>query len=193
MIYELIKNRTPFALARYGDGELALIQGRGVPYETQAGIMDEWTSPPGLNSLGLALRKTLLHTESNYFYGLPLFEPLYSEFKRFISSNNIVDANFFINENWPTFNAFDWGEHILVSRENGTVESPPDCVKNWELLLERLEPYLTREGELFLFSAGPMSCVAIDWMWNQNPTNMYIDVGSATDFRTKKRITRGFM
>lgn len=170
-----------------------LIEGMAVPYETQAGMVDEWTSKEGLNSLGIALRKTLGHTEPNYYYGIPLFDPLYSKYREYIKTNNILDTDYFINERWPTFNSFDWGDHILVSRQNGTVESPPDCVNNWELLLERLEPYLTREGELFLFSAGPMSCVAIDWMWNQNPTNMYVDVGSATDFRTKGRKTRWYM
>lgn len=193
MIYELIKNRIPFAFPRYGDGELLLIEGQKVHHRTQAAIMDEWSCEAGLNSLGIALQNTLWHTEENYFYGIPLSGPLYLRYLKLIDSENILDANYFINENWPTFNAFDWGEHILISRENGTVESPPNCVKNWEILLERLEPYLTREGELFLFSAGPMSCVAIDWMWNQNPTNMYVDVGSATDFRTKGRKTRGFM
>lgn len=192
MIYELIKNRIPFAFPRYGDGELALIEGREINETSQAYIFDEWTAPNYITDLGIKLKESLKHTEDNYYYGIPFHEPLFSKFMAFIN-NNILDANFFVNENWDKFNNFAWGEHILISRQNGTVESPPDCVNNWNILLDRLTPYLNKSGELFLFSAGPMSCIAIDWMWSQNPTNMYVDVGSAIDFKTKGRITRLFM
>ena len=190
MIYELIKKRIPFAFPRYGDGELALIEGRALPVNSQAVLIDEWSSPECVTSLGLALREGLKSDYPNYYYGIPQYEPLYSSFRKFIPTDNILDANYFINENWGTFNDFDWGKYILVSRENGDVESPSDCVNNWRLLLERLIPYLEYTDTLFLFSAGPMSCVAIDWMWRQNPTNMYVDVGSAIDYKTKNRITR---
>jgi len=193
MIYELIKNRIPFAFARYGDGELALIEGREVGLNSQAYLFDEWSAPNTLTSIGIKLRESLKHTEDNYYYGIPLYEPIYSKFRAFIDTSNILDANFFVDKNWVSFKEFFWGDYILISRENGTIESPPDCVNTWEILLDRLVPYLSRTNELFLFSAGPMSCVAIDWMWSQNPTNMYVDVGSAIDLKTKGRTTRPFM
>lgn len=193
MIYELIKKRDPFAFVRYCDGELALIEGKPIGPGTQATDIDNWTAPNYITELGEALREGLKCEDPNYYYGIPQHEPMYSKYRKFIANTNILDTDIFINDNWDKFCEFDWGEYILVANENGDIESPSDCVNTWKTLLHRLVPYLDHTNTLFLFSAGPMSCVAIDWMWRQNPNNMYVDVGSAIDYKTKNRVTRPFM
>ena len=42
-----------------------------------------------------------------------------------------------------------------------------------------------KKGELFLFSAGPLSKVWIPMCMKANPSNMYVDVGGALDIFTK--------
>ena len=41
----LINSSTNFALARYGDGEIALMENQGISRQTQAFNQDRWDAP----------------------------------------------------------------------------------------------------------------------------------------------------
>lgn len=46
---------------------------------------------------------------------------------------------------------------------------------------------------LFIISAGPLSPIIVDCLYNTNPNNRYVDVGSATDEYIHRRKTRPYM
>jgi hypothetical protein len=67
----LITNGTvPFALARYGDGERALIAGQPIGQEMQAWTVDKFWSPGGATQLGADLADSLTgHYGQDFYYG----------------------------------------------------------------------------------------------------------------------------
>ena len=68
---DLIESDQNFALARYQDGEVALIKNEGINRQTQAYQTDGWEAPAKPTKLGKALADGLSHTENNYYYGIP--------------------------------------------------------------------------------------------------------------------------
>jgi hypothetical protein len=73
-----------------------------------------------------------------------------------------------------------------------------DCINLWETDKEKFldDIYKKVSGfndTLFFVSAGPLSEVIIEFLWNKNKSNRYIDVGSAIDEYTKGVYTRAYM
>src|SRR5205823_522857 len=73
-----------------------------------------------------------------------------------------------------------------------------DCVHYWERAhvdeKARAADLARRyERTLFLVAAGPMANVLIHTMFGVNPTNRYLDVGSALDELVQGRKTRAYM
>lgn len=215
----LIENKTPMALVRYGDGEHLLMEGKGVSNITQAYKVDGWGAEPRLYKMSYDLLDSLQHTEPNYYYAIPC--QCCNEYgKKFYldrikqGMDNITYANVFINGNYPLWKNFlySMGQHIvLIANEAGIGKDlyPPlavdnyipvkrDCVNFWEKNRDKFKDFLTKSvqgmsGVLFFISAGPMAKVIIDHLWKVNPTNRYIDVGSAIDEFIYGAPTRPYM
>ena len=80
-----IENNENFAFSRYADGEVLLMKGSSVGYNTQAFGTDKWYSLDGLTKAGEELFQTLNHNEDNYYYAISS------------KSDNIDDYNYLIN------------------------------------------------------------------------------------------------
>jgi hypothetical protein len=70
-------------------------------------------------------------------------------------------------------------------------------VNEWDTKYEEYFETMKKLGKkytntLFLISAGPLSCIFIQKLYDSNPYNMYIDVGSSIDIFTKNRTTREY-
>ena len=199
---------------RYGDGEVLLACGQPVGKHTQAALVDRWHSDGGMTSLGYAMRLMLTHPE--WVYGIPcqccndgLKKSLLSMMEN-IPSVNITFANMFVNAAFPNFER--WVKSItrsvvLVTNVAGKNRNfpfkvdahlllPDDCVSQWEYQAQHMinvAEHLARSftNTLFLFSGGPLK-VLLHYMYEANPRNVYLDVGSAIDQWVHGRQTRPY-
>ena len=202
---DLIESDQNFALARYQDGEVALMQNRGITRQTQAYQADGWDAPAKATKVGKELIEGLSHTESNYYYGIPGKNDAerlgdYNYLTSIITTKNITYGNLFINANYNKtktfFNNLKKPVNLIASERGDTerlpfeVESfcpfPKDCVNWWEVkgdefILLMKDFVYEIENELFLIAVGPVTGIIIDKLYQVNPNNQYVDVGSALD------------
>lgn len=210
---DLIIKKEPFALARYADGECAVMKGCSVSNPT-----DRWASPATLTTLGIDLLETLKHTEVNYHYGISCQccdiinkEYLLSLIKQDIS--NITYSNLFVNANyhrWMEFiktldrsviliaNMEGAGKPLPILKVDKYFAIPNNCIdfyaKHKDDFISRLRAGFSGiTGQLVLISAGPLAEIIVHELYNANPTNTYIDVGSAIAEIIHGRSTRPYM
>ena len=214
----LFQERDPLAFVRYGDGEHMLIDGREVSNITQAYKVDKWSAPAKISKLGEDLKQSLLHTEPNYHYAIPC-QCCNKQGKEYYLSvikqgdENITYANLFINGNYPLWMNYieSMGQHIvLVANIDGAKRNmfplypdvffgvPNDCVNFYENSGSKYIDYLIEgfkniKGQLVFVSGGPLAKVIIHYLFLNNPTNRYIDVGSSIDEIIHGQKTRPFM
>lgn len=196
-LFDLIEGDTPFAFMRFADGEIGVMQGRSVIGS------DNWRSPNSVTKLGTDLLEAISHTDSNVYYGISC-QCCDIEGRDYLLSLiktdrcNITFSNLFVNGNYEMFKdklaKINLPVH-LIANQSAIVDNfpcmietflpiPNDCVNFWQELSEDFKISLTSyykdiTGSVFLIAAGPMSEVIIDHLWKINPTNKYIDVGSA--------------
>lgn len=196
--------RRPMVMYRFGDGELMIANGEAVGTQTQAHQVDRWQAPAGISRLGYDLRNALSEQGPNIHFGIPCTccnPPGNQHMKNLIKNSPIFPANIFINSNYPKFRNFIaslhnhpiaiWLNHRgstnhLPFRPVAVRRAPDDCVNIYqsqrnELLAEARHFAKSMQNTIFLIGAGPLSEALIHTMWNQNPNNTYIDVGSALD------------
>jgi hypothetical protein len=212
---DLINSSANFALARYGDGEIALMENEGIPFQTQAFNQDRWHAPAQATKLGEGLIDSLKHKEDNYYYGIPGkndSEVAYEYLTSLIPNDNITYANLFVNANYEQTKDFFKSlkkSITLIANKSGNPDLlpfsvdvfcsfPDDCVNWWEKegdeFIEMLRNYVaTTSNETFFLSIGPAAEVAIHEMYKANPNNQYIDVGSAIDEWFYGKQTRPYM
>ena len=215
---KMIVSDNNFSYARYADGEVMLMKGIPVGINTQAFLQDKWSSTDHISLLGLDLLKTLLHTESNYYYAITSPNQSLSDYT-FLSSNikqhtdNITFSDLWINANYPKFKKFIMNLDIpvnLIANQNCVSQKnipliikdifpiKNDCVNYYQnnkeqLLIDVSDFVKNKINELFFISAGPLSEIIIHQAYSTNPNNKYIDVGSAIDEFVHGRATRPYM
>ena len=203
IILEKIKNKEPFAFARYADGELAVIENRHITG------CDGWTITNQDSQFGQELLDSLKHTESNYFYGIscPCCDfPTYRHYKKSVESywSRVTFSNLFVNSNWKM--AYDFfmnhSDKIFICNENAKLDVPfykvpADVLTAYRNDREGLKKQYesiaeNHESTLFCISAGPLAELIIHWMYSKNPNNQYVDTGSTLDPYIHKKITRSY-
>ncbi len=211
----LIKSNTNFAYARYADGEVGLMKGRAIGQNSQAFAVDRWSSPNVLTKVGEELLESLKHQESNYHYAISAHSDSiedYNFLKERITNSNITFANLWINSNYQKmfnfYNTLDKSVYLICNHRankqkfpfkvNEIFPFPDDCISYWnqygdEYITDLLEYINQLENQTFFISAGPVSEILIHKMYNSNPNNQYIDVGSSIDEFTHGRKTRPYM
>ncbi len=196
-LFDLINSNQPFALMRFADGEIGVMQGRHVNGS------DNWVSPNYVTKLGKDLLDAITRTDLNIYYGFScsccdIEGKQYLLDKVHTSMNNITFSNIFVNGNYVEFKELlkkvNRSVHLISNDKTNIrlfpldIETflpiPDNCVEFWEILGDDFrkllkEYYENESGKLFLVAAGPMSEVIIDYLWSINPNNQYIDVGSA--------------
>jgi len=216
-VLNIVNRRDPITVARYGDGELALMQGREVGPRSQAYTIDRWSAPPTLTGLGSQLHSTLQH---EWVYGIPCSccnLAAKNDYLHVLNTNPLASltyANLFINSNWPEFSRWlvsGIKESVfMVCNVNAQLDRLPfpvewdvrvedNCVHYFNVASNEIRREVegmamsdTCKSRLVLVAAGPMSNVIIDWMYRAWPHHRYLDVGSAIDFLIYDRVTRGY-
>jgi len=204
-----LRNKEPFAIMRYADGEKCVLD------NTTLTNCDHWTFRSGC-MLNKQLLNTLNMMNTNVYYGisgpsdsLEIYEYYYNTIP---NKTNITYANIFVNQNyqkWVQFlKEFDT-ECVLISCNKPVsgkiaavrvIEHIPisdKLVDEWDVRCEEYTATMKNlaaryNRTLFFLSAGPLSEVFIQTMYDINPNNTYLDVGSSFDEFTKGFITRPY-
>lgn len=214
-----ILSKENFAYARYADGEVKLMNGMSVGHNTQAYQADGWSCESKMYKLGENLLQSLNHVESNYYYAITspnqsMFDYVFLMDRIKQLDSNITFADLWINGNYQRFKNFLLHELkesvVLVASKDGLHRNtyplvtkefypiPNDCVNFYELNHDTFTKDMINlsakyENTLFFISAGPLSEVIIHDMYESNPNNRYIDVGSAVDEIVHGVKTRPYM
>lgn len=212
---QLINSNENFAYSRYADGEVLLMLGNSVSVNTQAYQVDKWSSPDYLTNAGKSLLETLNHTEENYHYAISSKSDNIDDYNfliQKINNKNITFANLWINANYQKmFNFYNSlkKDVILICNYrakkenfpfnvNNIIPFPDDCVTYWENNSDNFinELFKNVDGvnnQTFFISAGPISEIIIHKLYENNPDNQYIDVGSSIDEFIHGHKTRPYM
>lgn len=213
----MIENNTNFTFARYADGEVMLMKGEPVGKITQAFTIDNWDAPNILTKAGQQLLETLNHTQDNYYYAISGVNDNINDYN-FLRNNikhresNITFVNLWINANYrKSFKKYASLKRdvILICNEKAKKENfpfnvidinpfPDDCINFWEENSEKyisnlIEKYKNVNNQLFFISCGPISEIIIHNLYQNNPNNTYIDVGSSIDEFVHGKLTRPYM
>tara|TARA_R100000005_G_scaffold64407_1_gene33554 strand:+ start:102 stop:536 length:435 start_codon:yes stop_codon:yes gene_type:complete len=128
-----------------------------------------------------------------------------------ITNDNILFANLLVNANFRKFATYLMKldrDVVLIANEKGYDKEYPfnvvdalwvseECIEwynNYKLeILAMIKDISKRHKDtLFLVSAGPMANIMVDKLYESNPNNTYIDVGSPLDIFTKNVMTRPY-
>ena len=213
---DLIKSDTNFAYARYADGEVSLMKGIEVTEGSQAYNIDRWKAPNELTKVGKDLLETLMHTEDNYYYAISS-DTDFSRDKEFLTTyiknkNNVTFANLWINANYQKMKIFyqtlnkpvylicneKVNRQNLPFKVNEIFPFPDDCINYWEkygddYISELINYIIHIKNKTFFISCGPISEILIHNLYDANPDNQYIDVGSSIDEFVHGYQTRPYM
>lgn len=215
--WDLINNHQNFAFTRYADGEVLLMLGNHIGVQTQAYMVDKWSSPLGLTKVGKELLETLNHTEDNYYYAISSVTDNISDYNYLKSKitqkeRNITFVNLWINGNYnktiEKFNSLKRPVNLICNhnaiRKNfpfdvsSITHFPDDCVNFWEkysddFINSLISEIKNKNNELFFISCGPISEIIIHKLYSTNPNNTYVDVGSSIDEYVHGYKTRPYM
>jgi len=215
--WSLINEGKNFTFSRYADGEVMLMKGTEVTKSTQAYNVDKWTSPNKMTKSGIQLLETLNHCEDNYYYAISGLNDNISDYN-FLRKNikhdekNLTFVNLWINNNYQN-SLKKYSELkrdvIVICNEEAKKENfpfkikelihfPNDCINFWEnnsesYIKDLIEKFNSVKNELFFISCGPISEIIIHELYNNNPNNTYIDVGSSIDEFIHNKKTRPYM
>ena len=215
-ITDLINSNVPICFLRFGDGELMIMKNQEVSEETQAFIIDKWTSS-GNNKLGLVLKKAIAYSAKNWYFGIPCkccnnkCKKEYLQLLK-VNSQQITYANLFVNSNYSLFKK--WiktlkRDVVLIANKSGEnneypfnvkkyIPMPNDCVNYYEKNESDFIEYIKNSmkgfnNQLCFISAGPLSEAIIYFLFLENPSNTYIDLGSSLDEYIHIKKTRPYM
>jgi len=215
--WKLIEDGINFTFTRYADGEVMLMNGKPVGSITQASRIDNWESPEAMTKVGAELLQTLTHSEDNYYYGISAPNDNINDYYFLIDNikgkkENLTFVNLWINANYRnTIKKYALLKRnvILVCNENAKKENfpfnvtdimpfPNDCINFWnknseQYIADLIAKYGEMSNQLFFISCGPVSEIIIHRLYQNNPNNTYVDVGSSIDEFVHGRITRPYM
>jgi Glycosyl transferase family 2 len=202
-----IKNGYPFSLSRFADGEYYVLE--NMPLTN----IDNWTFSTG-SILCDHLNDSLKMIQTNFFYGISGLTDNESMcnyyYSKIVNQHNITYANIFVNQNfhkWKSFLESTLMNCVLISSSHSDkigaisviehVPIHPFLVNIWDTKCQEYFDIMAALGKkytgtLFLISAGPISCIFIQKLYQANPNNTYIDVGSSIDVYTKNTYTREY-
>ena len=209
-VLKKIRAKKPFGLIRPSDGEYKILKDESLTN------LDNWTFQKG-GKLRDQLLEAVKTENPNLYIGIPCntcnkpwncTDQIYNDF---IDTYKVplaqrTYANLVGNSNWKTFTDFLKSyepRFYLVTSGTKPSELPikerfiisDKLVNTWnedgEKETQRLLEFIKgKTGQLFLFSAGPISKVWIPMCLAANPENMYMDVGASIDIFTKGQTNR---
>lgn len=193
-----LKNKEPFSLSKYADGEWAVIKNKNI----NNGEFN-FTANCALDVFRReALIESFKFKHSNYYVGIScpccqgmeVFNEMYNECGQ--DDDHITWANIWVNGNYSYYvqniiPIYSERNIILFCNRNAKIENLPFIPymyfpvdnnaweKNWnyieesKTLLDQLD-----DGYIVLFCCGPFGNILCHKLTEHNPNNTYLDIGS---------------
>ena len=206
-----IQHKIPFGLIRPSDGEHHVLSNKTLTN------CDKWTFKAG-GILQKQLLDAIQTVDPNLYVGIPCntcnapwncTQKIYNDYtvNWKVPLTQRTYANLFMGANWKPFTNFLLSYKRLYVVTSGTrVSTLPiqerciiddKLVNTWDTEHEKetariMQFIKDKKGELFCFSAGPLSKYWIPLCMKQNPHNMYVDVGATLDIFTKGSTNRQY-
>lgn len=204
-----IRNNEPFAVIRPADGEYLVCTNQTVTN------IDKWTFYAN-SCLQTDLFRSLKECEhlNGVYVGIPCSDcsqHIHSWYTDVLTipAERLTYANIFCNKNWKSFTSLFTDEKTpfyyigpYVSNTHNlnvidVLKTPEFLVNSWdsqkEYFVQSFLKWMEGKKGVFLFSVGPISKILIPMIWKQNPTNIYLDVGSSFDLFMKGRSNREYI
>jgi hypothetical protein len=197
-ILNLLESNTNFAISRFGDGEMKIIE--KVPLDIS--IKKEFVYDPKKNEdFRVRLEQSFIQKENNYYVGIPCNccsnDDMVKKCVNLVRSN-ITFANIFVNYNYNNFEKIlkilSKRKVYLVSSERSSVKDLPfkvekhfkcsDNVMNDLHIVNQVRDCISKEditNSVFLFCSGPLANILSYELFKFNNNNTYIDFGSTLD------------
>lgn len=206
-----IRNKQPFALIRFADGEYSIINNI-VCHNS----LDNWKYHGQKSMISKHLYEAMNINGSNAYVGIAAPCDDATMYKYYIDNiefkANLTYANIFCNNNYAVFKNF------IDTSDLNIVLISSDCFENkklgnlnviyhykiherlvefwetnWQMHKRNVEKLATMfNNTLFIISGGPVGKVMINFMYNINKENTYMDVGSTIDPYTKQKVSRHY-
>jgi hypothetical protein len=212
----MVRNREPFAFARYGDGELPILQGRLIDYPEFKYDPDKATD----RFFRERLLDSLQYRHPSYYVGISCPDCIGEENFEWVRRTSGQDeqhltwSTVFVNSNYasylktvlPLYQTYDV---ILVCKNTATLDRLPFSVikdfrignnawKNDYDLVKEIGHYIRKarvRQSLFLFCAGPFAGILVHQLHRLSQENTYLDIGSTLDpyLFGPAGLTRGYL
>jgi len=203
-----LEEKTNFALVRFGDGEMIIINGDAIDLSQKYNGEHQYIPGDASHEQQRALlRESLIWHSPSYYVGIacpccvgtPAFLALKDQSKQ--PESQLTWANIFVNSNFSTFMSdttkalasrtvnmicHDKADiHQLPFAVNNTFRSGPNSwLNDHQRLLKETTDYIESsdaKNEVFVFCAGVLSNILVYQLSRRFPNNTYIDVGSVFD------------
>jgi len=201
-LHTWLKDRRPFALARFGDGELRILNGQFNRYpEFRYDPAD-----PAYAFFRERLLESFRYQSESYYVGIPCPNCVGEESFLAAKRNSrqperqLTWATLFVNSNYSYFRdqvieVFAERRVVIVCHGSAVLDALPFPVerdfrvgtnawRNDYHLADAIADHIAREkvtGALFLFCAGPFSNILAHRLHTLSDQNTYLDVGSTLD------------
>lgn len=194
-ICEKLRDNTPFAFSRWGDGEWIAVSKTYTEDKNKNANKSIYHE-----SLGTRL-KEIISEEKDYYIGhmkMPIADPYGNSLEHLKHEypQNYINSDLLHGMSWKQGLSYIYelldqihvvyvgGEHLKqLPFVNEFIEIPASNVwENYDETLAYIKQYINNnQHKTFLFSAGMATNVFVDDLWNFNKNNTYMDVGSTFD------------
>jgi hypothetical protein len=208
-ILNLLESNTNFAISRFGDGEMMIIE--KTPLDI-SGKKEFVYNPKKNEDFRARLEQSFIQKENNYYVGIPCNccsnDDMVNKCVSLVKSN-ITFANIFVNYNYKNFDSIlkvlSKRKVCLVSSERASLKNLPfkvekhfkcsDNVMNDLYIVDQIKRYISEENvtsSVFLFCSGPLANILSYELFKFNNNNTYIDLGSTLDKLFYNKPTRRY-
>jgi len=201
-------SRENFALVRFGDGEMIIIDGKAIDLsEKYNGEHQYLPGNPAHEEQRSRLRDSLTFQHPHYFVGIAcpccVGEDNFFNLKKRSAQaeDQLTWANLFVNSNYAVFRDHTVAALVtrtvnMVCHEKADTDGLPFAVQHtftvggnswvndYARLRDELVSHIEKNqvhDEVFLFSAGVLSNILVHELFALHPNNTYIDLGSVFD------------
>lgn len=215
-----ILNNQNFALSRFGDGEMIVINGESIDLSEKYNGEHKYTPGDKADEHHRALlADSLSYRSDNYFVGIACpccvgkekFFKLKEQSRQ--PEEQLTWANLFVNSNYARFKsetvaALSTRKIVIVCHQRADLSGlafptikdfrvgSNAWTEDYQRLLPELVEYIentTEENSVFIFCAGVLSNILIAELHRQFPQHTYLDVGSVFDVELALGKTRKYL
>lgn len=214
-----IKNHENFAIARFGDGEMMIINGKSLNLLSKG--VGEFAYNPNDSKYDISrdlLAESFTYKSDTYHIGIACKCCVGDEKYRHMKTTSqqeekqLTWANIFVNSNFNLFEAemipalSERKIYLICHERSDTSKLPFEVERVYKVktdawlhdlsLINKIQNEINTSGledAVFLASAGPFANIFVQQMNKYNKNNTYIDLGSVLDAHLRLPLTRRYL